>query len=129
MLVVPLTSAAAGCAGCDKKSCVQPGVYLYTGNLQVGDQVTTCVDDACHTAPVLAPESPPIDQLGTMVQNQFPLQANAKVRVSITIVGPNGTLVGQLIESRKVPSGASECACEAFTYQWTPAGKVARFTG
>jgi hypothetical protein len=119
LMLVPLTSAAAGCTTCDKKSCVQPGVYLYSGDLAVGDVVTTCVDSACHTATVAAPLDPPTDDLGTLVQNQFPLEADAKITVSITITDAGGTKVASLSERRRVPSGGSACECISFFYRWT----------
>jgi hypothetical protein len=128
LMLVPLTSAAAGCTTCDKKSCAQPGVYLYSGNLAVGDVVTTCVDDACHTATVAAPLEPPIDDFGTSVQNQSPLEANAKVTVSITIADSSGKEVAHLSERRRVPSGASECQCTSFSYRWTK-NTITRFNG
>jgi hypothetical protein len=128
LMLVPLTSAAAGCTTCDNKSCVQPGVYLYAGDLAVGDIVTTCVDDACHTATVAAPVDPSMETYGTLVQNQFPLEANAKVTVAITIVDSSGKEVARLSERRRVPTGSSECQCMSFFYRWTK-NTITRFAG
>lgn len=128
-LMMPLTSAVASCSSCSAEggSCMQPGLYLYTGALPAGASVQTCVDGDCNTGEVGAPPDQSTSDVGSLIQDQRALPAGEDVKVSIKVLGLDGSVLGQLDETRKVPDGTSECTCEVLIYQWGQDNRVERF--
>ena len=126
---VPLLSATAGCQGCDKKLCMPTGLYLYSGALPTGTSVELCIDGECHTASVQPLLEAPLDDLGSIVQDQHPLPGDKQVDVTITVRDSAGATIGQVSENRNVASGSDECLCGSLIYKWTNTGKVVHFAG
>lgn len=63
-----------------------------------------------------------------LVQDPRSLPAGEDVQVSIVVVDPDGNMLDQLEESRRVPDGKNECTCAVLIYQWNADGRVGRFS-
>ncbi len=126
---VPLLSATAGCQGCDKKACIAPGLYLYSGALPTGTTVELCINGDCHNATVQPLPEAPLDSLGSLVQDQHSLPAGKQVDVTITVRDLAGATIGQVSENRYVATGSDLCHCESLIYKWTTTAKVVPFAG
>lgn len=122
---VPLGAATTvGCdSGCDKKSCMLPGVYLDIGLLQGATTATVCIDGECHTVGVLQrPElAEQFPESTLTVTDQRDLPAGEKVHLLVTISDGASTLA-TLDQHITVPSGDDECSCVSFNYHWVDDG-------
>ena len=128
LLLVPVLVGSA-CTTCNKKSCVEPGVYLTLGLEPRAAAAAICVDGTCTTLPVQRGDglTGADQQFALRVNDPLSWTAGRKVTLSIDILDDKGVSLAKITEERTMASlGGSACSpCPAFLYNLSD-GKLVR---
>lgn len=116
--LVPVVGASAvSCGACDKKQCVEPGVYVGVDDLVDADSAVVCVDTKCDTVDVVVGD----DGLGHTTRwasDLRDLPANKKVQLSISVYSASRQQIATIETTVRVPNGGN-CECKHLTYGWS----------
>jgi hypothetical protein len=108
VLIVPAATGSS-CAGCDKKQCVQPGVYLKLGFEPTAISAVICVDTDCQTLPVQRDAG----YAGAPVT----WTSGRTVSVSLEVRDAEGSVLAEIVEQRTMRVPRNGCdPCAAFVY-------------
>jgi hypothetical protein len=115
---VPASSTAARC---DKKACIQPGVYLLLGLEPTAASATICVDSDCKTIPVDRHDGldGPDQQYALRARDALSWVPGRVVNISMNVLDAAGTsLVNTTQTLTMAPPPVDAChPCPSFTFR------------
>ena len=121
LVLLPLVGAsAASCGGCDKKSCMLPGVYVSVDTIVTADSAVVCVDTQCDTVKVEVLNDG-VGHTSRFVRDERDLPANQEVQLSISVYSAARTQLATVETTVRVPTGGN-CNCMQLTYEWRDGG-------
>jgi hypothetical protein len=119
----------SSCGGCDKKSCVEPGVYLTLGLEPRAASAVICIDTDCKTLPVKRSDglTGSDQQYSLRIDDPVTWAPGRRVSISIDVRDASGASLAKTLEHRTMISLAGNACspCPAFMYNLSE-GRVQR---